>query len=97
VIWGMFALSVSALLILLCRLEGLPDDDLTPFITRTTQDHINGGAFGDVWKCKYNTDDISAVVSPCVRLIHHALAYIDQLITGTQGCGQGLQVSRALL
>jgi hypothetical protein len=90
----MFASSVSALLILLCRVEGLPDD-LTPFITRTTQDHTNGGAFGDVWKCNYNTDDISAVVSPCVRLVHHALA--DQLITGTQGCGQGLKVSRPLL
>lgn len=91
----MVTLSVSALLILLCRVEGLPDD-LTPFITRTAQDHINGGAFGDVWKCNYNTDDISAVVSPCVRLVHHALAYTDQLITGT-GCGQGLQVSRPLL
>ncbi|KAG2746853.1 kinase-like protein [Suillus brevipes Sb2] len=71
----MFALSVSALLILLCRLEGLPDDDLTPFITRTTQDHINGGAFGDVWKCKYNTDDISAVVA--VKAFRYPEHYCD--------------------
>ncbi|KAG1848091.1 kinase-like domain-containing protein [Suillus subalutaceus] len=35
--------------------EDLPDD-LTPFITRTTQDHISGGAFGDVWKCNYNAN-----------------------------------------
>jgi hypothetical protein len=27
--------------------EGLPDD-LTPFITRTTQDYVSGGAFGDI-------------------------------------------------
>ncbi|KAG2049982.1 hypothetical protein BDR06DRAFT_679052 [Suillus hirtellus] len=32
--------------------------DLTPFITRTTQDHICGGGFGDVWKCNYNADAI---------------------------------------
>ncbi|KAG1718024.1 kinase-like domain-containing protein [Suillus lakei] len=38
--------------------EDLPDD-LTPFITRTTQDHVSGGAFGDVWKCNYHADDIS--------------------------------------
>jgi len=64
------------------KVEDVPDD-LTPFITRTTQDHINGGAFGDVWKCNYNTDGISAVVSPCFRLVYHAPAYADQLITRT--------------
>ncbi|KAG0696882.1 kinase-like domain-containing protein [Suillus ampliporus] len=42
--------------------EDLPDD-LTPFITRTTLDQINGGAFGDVWKCNYNADRISALVA----------------------------------
>lgn len=31
-------------------------DDLTPFITRTTQDPVSGGAFGDVWKCNYNAN-----------------------------------------
>ncbi|KAG1733829.1 kinase-like domain-containing protein [Suillus lakei] len=38
-------------------------DDLTPFITRTTLDHVGGGAFGDVWKCDYNADGISAFVA----------------------------------
>ncbi|KAG1797319.1 kinase-like domain-containing protein [Suillus plorans] len=37
--------------------------DLTPFITRTTQDHICGGGFGDVWKCNYNANGISAIVA----------------------------------
>ncbi|KAG1805439.1 kinase-like domain-containing protein [Suillus subaureus] len=32
------------------------ENDLTPFITRTTQDHVSGGAFGDVWKCNYIVD-----------------------------------------
>ncbi|KAG1882891.1 kinase-like domain-containing protein [Suillus subluteus] len=44
------------------RVEDLPDD-LTPLITRTTMDHVNGGAFGDVWKCNYNADGISALVA----------------------------------
>lgn len=46
------------------RTEDLPDD-LTPFITRTTLDHVRGGAFGDVWKCNYNHDanGISALVA----------------------------------
>ncbi|KAG1764538.1 kinase-like domain-containing protein [Suillus occidentalis] len=38
-------------------------DDLTPFITRTTQDHISGGGFGDVWKCIYNADGNSSAVA----------------------------------
>ncbi|KAG0696888.1 kinase-like domain-containing protein [Suillus ampliporus] len=42
--------------------EDLPDD-LTPFITRTTLDHISGGAFGDVWKCNYNAGGVSALVA----------------------------------
>jgi serine/threonine protein kinase len=44
------------------RAEDLPDD-LTPLITRTTVDHVAGGAFGDVWKCNYNADGISAIVA----------------------------------
>ncbi|KAG2357729.1 kinase-like domain-containing protein [Suillus spraguei] len=48
------------------RTEDLPDD-LTPFITRTTlYAGVNQGASGDVWKCNYNHNGISAVVSPCV-------------------------------
>jgi serine/threonine protein kinase len=54
--------------------EDVPDD-LTPFITRTTQDHINGGAFGDVWKCNYNTDGISAVVA--VKAFRYPEQYYD--------------------
>ncbi|KAG0696886.1 kinase-like domain-containing protein [Suillus ampliporus] len=38
-------------------------DDLTPFITRTTPDPVNGGSYGDVWKCNYNADGISAHVA----------------------------------
>jgi hypothetical protein len=77
--------TVSALLNLPCRVEDSPND-LTPFITRTTQDHISGGGFGDVWKCDYNANGTSVVVSPCVRLVYHALAYAAQSIN-TQGCG----------
>jgi hypothetical protein len=69
--------AVSAILLnLLCRVEGLPDD-LTPFITRTTQDYVSGGAFGDIWKCSYSANsDSSTFVSPCVRCLCHALAYM---------------------
>ncbi|KAG1722540.1 kinase-like domain-containing protein [Suillus paluster] len=42
--------------------EDLPDD-LTPIITRTTRDHVSGGAYGDVWKCNYNADGISPLVA----------------------------------
>ncbi|KAG1819127.1 kinase-like domain-containing protein [Suillus subaureus] len=42
------------------RLEDLLDD-LTPFITQITQDHISGGGFGDVWKCNYTANGTSAV------------------------------------
>ncbi|KAG2040479.1 kinase-like domain-containing protein [Suillus americanus] len=68
--------AVSALLNLLCRAEDfkLPND-LTPFITRTTQDHISGGGFGDVWKCNYNADDISAVVA--VKAFRYPEQYYD--------------------
>ncbi|KAG2122939.1 kinase-like domain-containing protein [Suillus clintonianus] len=44
------------------RPEDLPED-LTPFITRTTMDRVSAGGFGDVWKCNYNTDGISALVA----------------------------------
>ncbi|KAG1792982.1 kinase-like domain-containing protein [Suillus plorans] len=44
------------------RTEDLPDD-LTPFITRTALDHVGGGAFGDVWKCNYDANGISALVA----------------------------------
>ncbi|KAG1741221.1 hypothetical protein EDD22DRAFT_851733 [Suillus occidentalis] len=44
------------------RAEDLPDD-LTSLITRTTVDHTSGGAFGDVWKCNFNADGISAIVA----------------------------------
>ncbi|KAG1727215.1 kinase-like domain-containing protein [Suillus lakei] len=44
------------------KVEDSPDD-LTPFITRTTLDHVGGGAFGDVWKCDYNADGISTFVA----------------------------------
>jgi serine/threonine protein kinase len=45
------------------RTEDLPED-LTPFITRETMDPVNGGGFGDVWKCKYNgTNGIFALVA----------------------------------
>ncbi|KAJ8581855.1 kinase-like protein [Rhizopogon salebrosus TDB-379] len=43
-------------------IEDLPDD-LTPFITRTTLDPVSGGGYGDVWKCDYNADGISAPVA----------------------------------
>ncbi|KAG1722539.1 kinase-like domain-containing protein [Suillus paluster] len=46
--------------------EDLPDD-LTPFIIRTTLDHVEGGASGDVWKCNYNADGISAPVQVAVK------------------------------
>src|SRR5437588_11885827 len=48
-------------------------DDLTPFITRTTMDPISGGGFGDVWKCTYDADGISTLVSPYVGFIDHAI------------------------
>ncbi|KAG1730744.1 hypothetical protein EDB19DRAFT_1739763 [Suillus lakei] len=44
------------------RAEDLPDD-LTPFITRTTQDPVSGGGFGDVWKCNYDAYGTSALVA----------------------------------
>ncbi|KAG0696892.1 kinase-like domain-containing protein [Suillus ampliporus] len=53
--------------------EDLPDD-LTPFITRTTRDHVGGGGFGDVWRCDYNVNGISALVSPRVGSITMQLA-----------------------
>ncbi|KAG2747331.1 kinase-like protein [Suillus brevipes Sb2] len=45
------------------HIAGNLPDDLTPFITRTTQDHISGGGFGDVWKCIYNADGNSTAVA----------------------------------
>ncbi|KAG1730729.1 kinase-like domain-containing protein [Suillus lakei] len=44
------------------KAEDLPDD-LTPFITRIIQDRVAVGGYGDVWKCHYDKDDISAFVA----------------------------------
>ncbi|KAG1889153.1 kinase-like domain-containing protein [Suillus subluteus] len=54
--------------------EDLPKD-LTPFITRITQDHISGGGFGDVWKCNYNANGTSAVVA--VKAFRYPEQYYD--------------------
>ncbi|KAG1848055.1 kinase-like domain-containing protein [Suillus subalutaceus] len=56
------------------RAEDLPKD-LTSFITRTTQDHVNGGGFGDVWKCNYNANGTSAVVA--VKAFRYPEQYYD--------------------
>jgi serine/threonine protein kinase len=63
--------------------EGLPDD-LTPFITRTTQDYVSGGAFGDIWKCSYsaNSDSSTFVAVKSFRFLeHHNLEQINRKIS----------------
>jgi serine/threonine protein kinase len=49
--------------------------DLTPFITRTTRDHVSGGGFGDVWKCNYNADGLSTVVA--IKAFRYPEQYYD--------------------
>ncbi|OJA15495.1 hypothetical protein AZE42_07635 [Rhizopogon vesiculosus] len=57
-------------------------DDLTPFITRTTMDPISGGAFGDVWRCSYNADGISAPVA--VKAFKFSVDYGLKRVTRTR-------------
>ncbi|KAG1886668.1 hypothetical protein F4604DRAFT_1900369 [Suillus subluteus] len=54
-------------------------NDLTPFITRTTQDHItSGGGFGDVWKCNYNANGIAATNQSTPKVAVKAFRYPEQ-------------------
>lgn len=59
--------------------------DLTPYIVKTGHQYVAGGAFGDVYRCRYlngsTSEDVSVIYDSRYPLLTPAL-----------GCGKGVEI-----